>query len=320
MTEPVDIGKKMELNKQKGQVFIARLLNNPAMQGLTPLQREEQILQFLSKNGQQLYPTLASGNFFPGASWDQIWRLLTAVLFEEIDKTMLPALKSVIQDRIDLSFFSFFRQQNAPQAKIKEDLFNFLAKLVRNPEPRRGFTGAFSALVFHFTEKYMNQIFSRKEYIHFELIKVQRLRMGREEIKNMIHTSLLLRPVVHILSAGSAANGTALSPAGLIQTQYAGKVVEMMKKNLPIVPEEVARSAVNSSVSFNENKAVGATARVTALFANRCRNYNPAVKVDRGADTPDKSWFSIARRNFKFYGFDVKMVDELYKIAAENGW
>jgi hypothetical protein len=42
--------------------------------------------------------------------------------------------------------------------------------------------------------------------------------------------------------------------------------------------------------------------------------------VDRGADTPDKSWFSIARRNFKFYGYDVKMIDEFYKIAAENGW
>lgn len=310
----------MELNKQKGQVFIARLLNNPAMQGLTPLQREEQILQFLSKNGPQLYPTLASGNFFPGASWDQIWNLLTSVLYEEIDKTMLPALKSVIQDQIDLSFFSFFRQQNAEQAKMKEDLFNFLHKLVQKPEPRRGFTGAFSALLFNFTEKYINQIFARKEYIHFELIKVQRLRMGREEIKNMIHASLLLRPVVHILSASTAANGTELSPGGLIQNQFAEKIVQLMKKNLPVVPEEVARSAVNSSVSFIENKNVGATARISTLFSNRCRNYNPSVKVDRGADTPDKSWFSIARRNFKFYGFDVKMVDELYKIAAENGW
>jgi hypothetical protein len=310
----------MELNKEKGQVFIARLLNNPAMQGLTPLQREEQVLQFLSKNGPQLYPTLASGNFFPGANWEQIWGLLTVVLYEEIDKTLLPALKSVIQDRIDLSFFSFFRQQNAPQAKIKEDLFTFLGKMLQRPESRRGFTGAFSALLFNFTEKYINQIFTRKEYIHFELIKVQRLRMGREEIKNMVHTSLLLRPVVFILSAGTASTGGDMSPGGLIQPQYAEKVVEVMQKNLPVVPPEVARSAVNSSVSFQENKTVGATARITALFSSRCRNYNPAVKVDRGADSPDKSWFSIARRNFKFYGFDVKMVDEFFKIAAENSW
>lgn len=310
----------MELNKQKGQVFIARLLSNPGMQGLTPLQREEQILQFLSKNGQQLYPTLASQNFFPGASWEQIWELLVKVLYEEIDKTLLPALKSVIQDRIDFSFIQFFRQQSVPHQKIREDLFNFLSKLIQKSEPRRGFTGAFSALLFNFTEKYVNQIFTRKEYIHFELVKVQRLRMGREEIKNLIHTSLLLHPIVYILTAGASGNGNELSPAGLVQAQYAEKVVEVMKKNLAIVPEEVMRSAVGSSMSFVDNKSVSATARITALFSKRCRNYNPAVKVDRGADTPDKSWFSIARRNFKFYGFDVKMVDEFYKIAAENGW
>lgn len=310
----------MELNEQKGQVFIARLLSNPAMQGLTPLQREEQILQFLTKNGNQLFPTLSSPNFFPGAGWDQIWNLLTSVLYEEINKTLLPSLKSVIQDKIDFSFVQFFTQGNYPQSKIKEDLFTFLSRLMQKPEPRRGFTGAFSALLFNFTEKYMNQIFTRKEYIHFELIKVQRLRMGREEIKNLIQTSLLLRPVVYILSASTTPNGGELTPGGLIQTQYAEKVVEVMKKSLPVIPEAVARSAVNSSVSFNDNKSVSATARITALFANRCRNYNPAVKVDRGADYPDKSWFSIARRNFKFYGFDVKMVDEFYKIAAENGW
>jgi hypothetical protein len=89
---------------------------------------------------------------------------------------------------------------------------------------------------------------------------------------------------------------------------------------LKTLPEEVLKSAVNSNVSFFENKFIEATARLTALFAARCRIYNPTVTVDRGADTPDKSWFSIARRNFKFYGYDVKMIDEFYKIAAENGW
>lgn len=310
----------MELNKQKGQAFVSRLLTNPAMQGLTPLQREEQILQFLTKNGQQLFPTLASPNFFPGANWNQIWELLTAVLYEEIDKTFLPSLKSIIQDRIDLSFIPFFRQQNMPYPKIKEDLFTFLGKLSQKAETRRGLTGSFSALVFNIIEKYISEIFTRKEYIHFELIKVQRLRMGREEIKNLIHTSLLLRPVIHILGPTATSNGTDASPSGLIQMPYAEKVVEVLKKSLGAIPEEVTRSAVESNVSFFENKTVSATARITALFANRCRNYNPAVKVDRGADSPDKSWFSIARRNFKFYGYDVKMVDEFYKIAGENGW
>jgi hypothetical protein len=143
--------------------------------------------------------------------------------------------------------------------------------------------------------------------------------MGKDQIKHMIHASLLLRPIVHILSVGPA-TGQHESTTGSIQAQYADKVVEAAKKVLKTLPEEVLKSAVNSNVSFFENKFIEATARLTALFAARCRIYNPTVKVDRGADTPDKSWFSIARRNFKFYGYDVKMIDEFYKIAAENGW
>jgi hypothetical protein len=42
--------------------------------------------------------------------------------------------------------------------------------------------------------------------------------------------------------------------------------------------------------------------------------------VDRGADSPDKSWFNVSRRNARWRGLDVSMLDELYTIAAENGW
>ena len=62
------------------------------------------------------------------------------------------------------------------------------------------------------------------------------------------------------------------------------------------------------------------TSRIASIFSMRCKNYKPYNKVDRGAESPDKSWFNIARRNFKFYGFDIKMLDEFYKIAAENNW
>ena len=80
------------------------------------------------------------------------------------------------------------------------------------------------------------------------------------------------------------------------------------------------KSAVDANVSFNEHHVLEATARLSAIFSARARNYQPDLKVDRGADSPDKSWLNVARRNYKFYGFDVKMLDELYKIAAENMW
>jgi hypothetical protein len=114
--------------------------------------------------------------------------------------------------------------------------------------------------------------------------------------------------------------GQAEQTSGIVQTQFAEKVVHAAKKDLPILPDQVVKSAVSASISFIENRFIEATARIAALLAARCRNYQPSVRVDRGADSPDKSWLSIARRNYKFYGFDIEMLDEFYSVAAENGW
>ncbi len=309
----------MNAENQKATGFIARLLSNPTLSGLSPLQKEEQILQFLLKNARQLYPTLSSPAFFPGKNWEQIWNMLCQALYTEIDRSLMPALKTILGDKIDLSFIPFLRQQNWSYDQIKEEIHQFLTKLLEKPEARRAFTGPFLTLMFNIHDRYIDQVFARKEYVHFELVKVQRLKMSREELKNMISTSILLSPSIHLLSAGPSPGQQDSSPGG-VQSQFADKVFQALQKNLAVLPDEILLSAVNSNVSFNENRSIEATARISALFSARCRNYNPGQKIDRGADTADKSWFSIARRNYKFYGFDVKMLDEFYKIAAENGW
>ncbi|TFG62835.1 MAG: hypothetical protein E4H36_07060 [Spirochaetales bacterium] len=309
----------MNGEQQKASAFINRLLSNPAMQGLIPLQKEEQIFQFLLQNSQQLYPTLSSANFFPQHTWEQILNLLCAALVEEINKTLLPNLQTIINEKTDLSFIPFLRQQNIPYQKIKEQMYEFLAQLLQKPEARKGFAGSYTALAFNFSEKYIAQLVTRKEYAHFELVKVQRLRMGKEELKDMINVSMLLKPAIYSLTPTGGTTPSD-STSGTVQSQFAEKIFQAAKAQLSYLPEEVIKSAVNSNVSFTENRFLEATSRIAALFANRCKTYAPQAKVDRGADTPDKSWFNIARRNFKFYGYDVKMLDEFFKIAAENSW
>jgi hypothetical protein len=61
--------------------FLSRLLSNPTMQDYTSLQKEEQILQFLSANANQLAPTLSSPAFFAGKNWNAILSLLVQTLF-----------------------------------------------------------------------------------------------------------------------------------------------------------------------------------------------------------------------------------------------
>lgn len=314
------MGKKtMNTEGEKASNFVSRLFANPAMNDFTSLQKEEQILQFFSANSNQLYPTLSSPAFFSGKNWNQILSLLVQALFRLIEAELHTDLHRIVEEDLSLTFVSFLRRQNAPEEKIRAQIADFLAELLKRPEARRSFTGPFTALYYRGADKYLDEIFERKSYIHFEITKVQRLRMSKEEIKGMIAATLLLKASVQGV-AGDGSQSYTDKVAGIIQGSFGDKILPILKGRLSLLPEQVVESAVHANMSFSENRYIEATSRLAAIFASRYRSYKANMKVDRGADTPDKSWFSVARKNYRFYGFDDKMLDELYKIAAENGW
>jgi hypothetical protein len=308
----------MDIEGQKAQAFIKRLLTNPALKNLQILQKEEQILQFLNLNAQSLLPTLSSSQFFSGKEWQEIFDLLYTALITVINESLFSEINALLQ-KIEFSFVSFLRQTNYPLSQCREQLFEFLKTLLIKQEARKAFIGPFITVKIGITDRYIEQVFNRREYVHFELKKVQRLKMSKEEIKYFIKVSLLLRASIHLITVSGTDIGIG-TVSEIVQKSFAEKVNQIIVDKLRLLPPEVIASGVNSNLSFLDNSNMETTARITSVFAMRCKNYTHITQVDRGAEYPDKSWFSIARRNYKFYGFDIKMLDEFYKIAAENGW
>lgn len=307
----------MSTDNDRASAFIARLLSNPALNRFTSLQKEEQILQFLADSQGQLMPTLTSQGFFPGKSWPEIFSILASSLYSTVNTILLPDLKRLLSERIDIGFLSFLGRENVDERKIYDQIETFITGILESNLARRGFTGPYSALAFNFPDAYIDEVYRSRSYVHFELTKVQRLRMSKEEVKSYINTTLLLKVAVY---AVGAVERTRERSASSVPKQFVEKVYPAIAEPLSLLPEQVLRSALDANVSFAENRFIEATSRIAAICAARCRNWQPGMKVDRGADTPDKSWMSIARRNYRFYGFDIKMIDEFYRIAAENGW
>jgi len=308
----------MDDSQQKAQAFVKRLLENPALASLPALQKEEQILNFIKLNATQLAPTLSSPNFFPNQNWQQILYLLYQALTSIINDSLYPQLSDAV-DKIDYAFISLIRQQNFPLSQCKVQIEKYLKTILQNFEARRLFTGSFIAYQHAYVDKYLDRIFESKQYIHIELTRAHRMKMGRQEIKNLIKASMLLRIAIYHLTLNDPKE-TIERTSGLVRKPYADKILDVLKNELKLLPEELLVCAVNSNLSFQENSQMEGTSRIAAILAARCQNFKVITKVDRGAETPDKSWFNIARKNYKFYGFDLKMVEEFYRIAAENGW
>lgn len=306
----------MSEENDKAKLFVSRLLSNPTLITLNPLQKEEQILSFMEINAPQLLPTLSSQSFFPGRSWMDIHGLLVHELKALIDDSLIPGIQRQVYDKIDFGFIQILRQQNWSQEKIKEEVFNFLKKIILVQDGRLDFSGSYNAISHQIVDKYIDNIFSDHSYIHFELTKVQRLKMSKDEIKDLINTSLLLRPAIYVFSTSMNKN----SSSGIITQSFAEKVEESLGVEIPSLPKILIKSAIRSNLSFVDHKYLQATSRMASIINSLSRSLKANMKVDRGASSPEKSWFSIARKNYKYFGWDIKMLDELYRFAAENNW
>ena len=306
----------MSQEEEKAKLFVTRLLSNPSLRALNPLQKEEQILSFMEVNARQLLPTLSSDAFFPGESWYTIQGLLKNKLKELIDESLLPGIQRQLYEKIDIGFITILRRQNLNQEKVKEEILNFIKKIISISDGRKDFSGSYNAVSNQIVDKYIESIFNDHSYVHFELIKVQRLKMSKDEIKDMIKISLMLRPAIYVFSTSMHKDNS----SGIITQSFADKVEESLLKVIPSLPEDLVRSAVRSNISFEDHKYLQATSRITSIINSLARSVKSEMKVDRGASTPEKSWFSIARRNYKYFGWDIKMLDELYRYSAENNW
>ncbi|UCF97223.1 MAG: hypothetical protein JSV89_18930 [Spirochaetaceae bacterium] len=309
----------MDPSLARAAAFVNHLLVNPALNNLNPLQKEEQILQFLKTNAQSLVPTLTSPQFFPGKPWNEILKLLYTALIQETDKVLKPQLEELIQQRISFSFISEIQPRRVPEENCRQKMLELCQRLLVKPEARKALAGPLTAIVSGFVGQYLEKAFKDRQYVHFELTKVQRLRLEIEDIRHMIHITLLLRPSIQLFTEGRGGTGESMETV-LVQPQFAANALDSMKAQLQVLPPELLRGGLFSNVSFEEDKQIDATARIAAIFSSRAKNYKPISRLDRGANTPDRSWFSITRRNYKYYGFDIKMLDEFYKIASESGW
>jgi len=304
--------------QEKAAAFVVRLWENPSLLGLSPLQKEEQLCQFLEANSSVLEPTLRSPEFFPKLPWSKILSLLEKTLTEISDKTLQSIISEILGKSMKFTFVEHMPRGRVSVESVKSQLDDFLKRMSKKANSRREMTGPLMAVESGLIDRYVEKIFSRQKYVSFELRKVQRLKINANEIADMVKAAMLIRPSVRYFSPESSL--ASREHLLFISPSFASKVLEELTASVNLMPEPVLRSAVNSMLPFQDNPHTEGTARLAALFSHRSRYLKPEITVDRGSESSDKSWFSVARKNYKIYGFDLDMLVELQSIAAENGW
>lgn len=310
----------MNVESEKAHSFVHHLYSNPTLHQYTPLQREEQIVQFLNKNYETLSPTLSSAKFFPGYTWDRIVNMLFRLVRDKTDKLFWVDIKEVISHRINFNFLKAFKTAGINYDQVQEEMLNLIEEMLKCNVARRVLSGCYAAVLYNAFVRYLQVSYNQKKYVHIELTKVQRLNLSLDQVMDLMKVILLIMPIVWVIAekVGIPIAETSLSSS--MTSDLIKGTQDYLHYNLSTIPESIIKSAIDANRSFIKDEKTDATARIAAIFSVRCRNYHPDQSVERGAESPDKSWLYIARRNFKFYGFDEKILEEFYGIASERRW
>ena len=303
----------MDNELQKASMFMKRLWGNSTLVGLSPLQKEAQLQEFLSFNANALRPAMSSPVYFPNVPWNHVKQLMEKALRDITNAEFSIYIQNILDNHLNTDFIRQMTKSSASPNSIKQQIKDFIHKIATAPESRKELTGPLICIETGLIEKYMTEILRAQQYISLELFKVERIRIDESHVAELLKTVMLLRPCVHFAPHH---NITGLH----ITSKIAQKVREETERSLSLLPPDILKSAVNSYLVFHENPEMGASSCLAAIFSNRCRNLNPKMQHMRGAESTDKSWFSVTRKNYKYFGFDLSMLTELQFIAGENRW
>jgi hypothetical protein len=299
--------------------FASRLLETPALRALAALQKEEQALNVLRINGPQLLPVFTSLGLDVSRGWREPAALISRAIRGNVDRMMAAEISDLLSARLTFSFFPAVAGGRQAPARAKEELRALISRAAAHPVARSALAGSLAAALSDIIEKYIPQAWERKKYLYVEITRVQRLALSPADLSDLTRFVVLVRPAAYLsITPGETVDKDAgYAP---LQEQYLSKILPGIASQARSLPGALLNLGLRSTLAFPGAGSVEAVCRLGAIMSMRGRALSPAVVVDRGADTPDKSWFNVQRRNARWHGLDGRMLDELYTIAAENGW
>jgi hypothetical protein len=299
--------------------FASRLLDTPALRPLSALQKEEQAMTLLKMNGPQLLPVFTSLGLEVSRGWREPAALISRAIRAVAERMLTAEVSDLLSARLTFSFFPRLAGGRQAPARLREELRALIARAAGHPVARSALLGSLAAALSDIIEKYIPQAWERKKYVYVEISRVQRLTLSPAELSDLTRFVVLVRPAAYLyVTPGETVDKDAgYTP---LQEQYLQKILPGIASQAPSVPSGLINLGLRSTLSFPGAGSVEAVSRMGAIMAMRGRALSPSVVVDRGADTPDKSWFNVQRKNARWRGLDDRMLDELYTIAAENGW
>lgn len=300
---------------QKVDQFLDHLLSLPAIKNDSPIGAEQQIIQFIKTNLPKLEVSFTKPEFFPELPAKETIAYILSTLQKRVIDQSFNFFKKVITYEIDFSVLRKVRKRPVDEDKLKEKFSNLISEMLTDPICR----AQMRAIYYIFEQKYINKVidllFERKAFTYNELVRVQKCYIEAGEYISYLKILLLLSQFPNF----SKENKKTLINASTNEekVQICSNSSKILVRKIPEIDILECKLAVDSNLPENLIEIWQASSRLLFILINRFNEFDPSQKVEKGAETPDKSWYGVAKKIAKDFGYSKGIVDELYLIANE---
>jgi hypothetical protein len=305
--------------------FVNYLLNNPNVSGNSLIISEGVIINFLVSNFNQLQVTFKSPQFFPEKNPKEVLSMIIDELKSRVVDHTIPQLNDHI-DKLELSFLVAMDKSGSYSTDMyRQYLKKYISGILLGKEVRMQYNSVLNILNHRIIERYIEEIFAKRTPTYFELTRVQRNNMQALEYINYLKLLLLIKNTAYCKGKIEGFSDAEVAITDFINipttlTKYIDKRASTLFRELPGISADVIKMAIKANINNTLVTPEDASAKFLFILCSRFQNYQEIKKADRGAESPDKSWFAISRKNAAYYGYDKRILEDLYLIAGNNEW
>jgi hypothetical protein len=311
----------MNQYRDKMRDFVTKLWENPNIQNTSISRKENQILNFIKENTNQLKAAFSKPEFFPQMKFDEAVRLLITELTDKVLAVLEPRLVEIVSAFDQNDFVSKIDSQKKTEFD-KDKLSDYFRKSLRIKAVRDSFINVLDTINWEFYDRYIPAAVKKHKVIYFEMIRRDRLTFDENQLVDYLKLSSLFRPLIYnpFVSSGKQIVLHSMLENSRSFEKSCQAFEVFLGEEVGLLPAALWKPALESWLHADENPDISGIARLMNILVNRAQEFEPSQKVDRGAETADKSWFNIQRKSAKYYGYDLRFLDELYQIASDEGW
>jgi hypothetical protein len=316
-----------EKDKEVMRSFVRKLIQNPCFAKESALTVEENIILFFTQNQKALKLTFATPSFFPALQWSEVQSLYLSSVSDEIAPMLSAEIDDILSSRINLLCVQHILSRPVPAEQLKAQAKSFMEGLLTRFEIRRKAESVFKILRNGVIDRYMEYMLANPAYVVREMRIVERLKVPGESFADYVKLVLFASPAGFVRADS---DGLSIEQRlSLRDTQFANsfvkqgylkKLYDRFKPQLSLFPEEIFAKSMAAHTNYLEDKHIPMSSRLAWVFYLLGLNFKANVRAERGAETFEKSWFYAQRRNYKYYGLDIDLIDELYRIASLRRW